>query len=115
MNQFIQAIDQSVELADNYSLTDEDDLLNHIFNTSPYQSKDEFVLANLSYHDAMEFAQSHEDFIEDSIYHLDSIGKLPISTNHSPAELAYHLAYEDMEIGTALLDELLYYRNRGRL
>jgi hypothetical protein len=38
-----------------------------------------------------------------------------VIVNFTPEELAYFLAYSNSEFGTKLLEELLYYKQLGRI
>ena len=110
MNQFTQSPNPIVK---GNELTEEQ-LLDHFIEQSQYTDLDDLIISNLSYHDAMEFVQATDDFANDAIEHLDYIGKLPL---HIPSitDLVHHLAYSDPAEGTALLNELLYYHEQGRI
>jgi len=60
MNQFIQALDSVLEHSDQYTEEVENDLLDHIFDNSPYQGASEFSKSNLSYYDALDMVQSDD-------------------------------------------------------
>ena len=56
----------------------------------------------------MEYIEFEYNSISDE--HLDIVLE-----NTTPDKVAYYLAYSNMEFGTELLDELLKYRELGRI
>lgn len=122
MNQFIEQLDNLVE---EQGLTEqqENDLIDHIFNTSVYQDANDFALANLNYWDGLNLVQSDDhyptavaEWLENQPLGMSEqfVEHLSESTK-SVESIVYTLAYEHTELGTKLLDELLYYRSKGRL
>jgi len=124
MNQFIYDYDESLEFEGGYiSESDEQELIEHILEESQYTDLDQFALSNVSYDDALNLVQSTDSF-NDDVYEWLSHQPNGISNqfvehlSESPKaveSVAYTLAYEYPELGTKLLQELLYYSNQGRL
>lgn len=56
----------------------------------------------------LEYTEFEHNSITDE--HLESVLE-----NTTPDKVAYYLAYTNMEFGTELLDELLKYRELGRI
>jgi len=115
MNRFINQLDELTGSADSFTEQDESELIEYLLEHSAYTDLDSFVIENISYNDAFEYCTSTDDFIPDCINHLDmndvNIPPNPDSIN----SFAYTLAYDNPEFGTKLLDELLYYRSKGRI
>ena len=78
------------------------------------QSITEFAKQNILPEDAQVVALTDEDFIE-HCKHLLTVDPESIDEHVNPVKYAYHLAFTNPELGTQLLDELLYYRNLGRI
>ena len=119
MNEYIKDYNFAVDL-DGISAEDELELINHILDKSSNTNLEEFAIANISYDDALTLVQSDDSFTGDAIYWLSNqpngISEAAFGTPDSTDELAYSLAYTYPEAGTALLDELLEYRNKyGRI
>ena len=115
MNQFINQFEELVEQT-GIAAEQESELIDHILESSVNTDEDEFIQSNLTYDDALEFVQQSDEFTQDCIDHLERCC-IPVRINtDSIKSLSYRLAYEDTEQGTALLNELLYYRdNLGRI
>lgn len=77
------------------------------------QDLSELLIKHVSKDDLISAVISKElvsDVVEEAGLSTDTI-----ASETNPEKLAYHLAYEDTELGTQLLNELLYYRSQGRI
>ena len=75
---------------------------------------EEFSKQNIIQRDVEALALADESFVE----HCASLVPIDfdsIDEHINPSKYAYHLAYSNPELATQLLDELLYYRNLGRI
>ena len=77
-------------------------------------SIEEFSKQNILQRDVEALALADESFVN----HCASL--VPVDFDSideyiNPSKYAYHLAYSNPELATQLLDELLYYRNLGRI
>lgn len=74
------------------------------------QSIESFAKSNITQSDAEDLAITNEEFVQQCANlapaNLDSI---------NPAKYAYYLAYSNPELGSQLLNELLYYREQNRI
>lgn len=74
------------------------------------QSIESFAKSNITQSDAEDLAITNEEFVQQCAnlapINLDAI---------EPSKYAYHLAYSNPELGTELLNELLYYREQNRI
>lgn len=124
MNQFINDYNDSLECAGFISKDEEQELIEYILEESQYTDMEEFTSTNITYDDALNLVQSSDSF-NDDVYewlsHQPSSGladhfvsELTESPN-AVESIAYSLAYEHTELGTKLLQELLYYQYQGRL
>ena len=111
MNPLIQ---QYEELLDSASITEEQEreFIDHIFNESDYTTAEEFAIKNISYYEALSIAQADDQFEADATEYIEGIDAIALP---EASKLAYHLAYTNTEYGITLLNELLYYRDKGRL
>jgi len=113
MNPFIEALNLVLEQTDQYTKEQEDELLDFIFDNSPYQDAHEFAEANISYYDALNLVQSNDCYLADAEDYV-STNSTNIVLPEDPDKLAYHLAYVDPEYGAKLFTELAYYQSKGR-
>ena len=75
---------------------------------------EEFSKQNILQGDVEALALADESFVQ----HCASLVPIDfdsIDEQIKPAKYAYHLAYSNHELATQLFDELLYYRNIGRI
>lgn len=107
-------------------------LSEHIYNFTDYQpwpdefevntaiehladmSIEQFSKQNILQSDVEALALADESFVN----HCASLVPVnfdSIDEHIEPDKYAYHLAYSNPELATQLLDELLYYRNLGRI
>ena len=119
MNPYITQFDELIEQSDCFTKEQEDELIEHIFSNSIYQSVDEFSKSHISYYDALDIVQSNDSYLDESIEYLTNQHRsilLPLLLDSvSMKDLAYYLAYSDIELGTELLTELEFYKSKGRL
>ena len=77
-------------------------------------SIEEFSKQNILQGDLEALALADESFVQ----HCASLVPIDfdsIDEHIKPDKYAYHLVYSNPELATKLLDELLYYRNIGRI
>lgn len=95
----------------------ENEVLEYIFDNSMHQDSDRYCKLNICQHDAEDLAIQSDNFIYDWI---NARSDFPFETFDSvieeyPDKYAYHLAYDNPLLATQLLDEMLYYRSKGRI
>ena len=115
MNQLIDHIDEFYE---QYVVTDsmEEELLLHILDNSQYTSLGDFTRSNITQDDAEAIALSNDYFIPDYFTsHTIHNDLITDAIRYHPEQFVHHLAFHNTELGTKLLEELLYYRSKGRL
>jgi len=78
------------------------------------KSIEEFSKENILQGDVEALALADDCFVKHCAS-LVSVDFDSIDTHIKPDKYAYHLAYSNPELATQLLDELLYYRNLGRI
>lgn len=101
-------------------------LLKHLVESSNNLTIEESVEALLGSHDLEELLIkyiSNEQILD--LVQMNSLtedvinsSEVPVRTllkELNPQQASYHLAFDDPELGTKLLDELLYYRKLGRI
>ena len=98
------------------STEEEYDLLNDLSDVLSTDAVERFVSENISYCDAVDIATSDDSFRAEylELNPLDSI-EIAEQVTRFPIEVAYHLANTAPAEATQLLDELLYYRKKGRI
>ena len=107
-------------------------LSEHIYNYTDYQpwpdesevneaiehlagmTIEEFSKHNILQSDVEALALADDSFVQHCAS-LVPIEYQSIDQHIEPDKYAYHLAYSNPELATQLLDELLYYRNLGRI
>ena len=75
---------------------------------------EEFSKQNILQCDVEALALADESFVQHCA-NLVPVEFDSIDQHIEPDKYAYHLAYSNPELATQLLDELLYYRNLGRI
>jgi hypothetical protein len=73
----------------------------------------DFAKSHISYEDALEVAQSDDQFYDDFMPRSDE----PIvdAIIAAPKDTVYSLVFSHPDTATAILNELLYYRDKGRI
>jgi hypothetical protein len=115
MNQLINRINEFYE---QYVVTDsmEEELLLHILDNSQYTSLADFTSSNISQDDAEAIALSNKYLIPDYLASNGIDFDLIIEAiKDKPEVFAHYLAFHNSELGKQLLDELLFYRSKGRV
>ena len=87
-----------------------DDLREQVLNEDVLVS---FVRSNISYDDALEVAQSNDQFYVDFMERTEDFVIDEVVA--SPKDLVYSLVYDHPDVATSILNELIYYRNKGRI
>ena len=77
-------------------------------------SIEEFSKQNILQGDVEALALADDSFVQHCAS-LVPVEYQSINQHIEPDKYAYHLAYSNPELATQLLDELLYYRNLGRI
>ena len=77
-------------------------------------SIEEFSKQNILQCDVEALALADDSFVQHCAS-LVPVEYQSIDQHIEPDKYAYHLAYSNPELATQLLDELLYYRNLGRI
>lgn len=96
--------------------SEEVELVDHILSKSDYTTPKLYSLSNLTTDDAVQLLQNDANIHK--LLKVVNIGnkELEVILNSiKPDKFSYFLAYEEPELATKLLDELLYYRNLGRI
>lgn len=108
LSDLVQAADLSTEKA--Y------DLLNSLSEVLSTDAVERFVRENISYYHAVDIATSDDSFRAEylELNPLDSI-EIAEQVTRFPIEVAYHLTHTAPIEATQLIDELLYYRKKGRI
>ena len=75
---------------------------------------EEFSKHNILQSDVEALALADDSFVQHCAS-LVPVEYQSIDEHIEPDKYAYHLAYSNPELATQLLDELLYYRNLGRI
>ena len=75
---------------------------------------EEFSKHNILQSDVEALALADDSFVQHCAS-LVPVEYQSIDKHIEPNKYAYHLAYSNPELATQLLDELLYYRNLGRI
>lgn len=106
-----------VEHIDNYTdyqdWPDEPEVIKAIEHLAK-MSIEQFSKQNILQRDVEALALADDCFVKHCAS-LVSVDFDSIDTHIKPDKYAYHLAYSNPELATQLLDELLYYRNLGRI
>jgi len=115
MNEFIRQYDDLVE-SHGISEDQELELIKHILSESEHTSTEEFAKSYITSEDAIDLVFSNERAIADYLEYnpLNHQHIVDAITEH-PEQFAYTIAYKYPLLGTELIEELLYYRSKGRL
>ena len=100
----------------NLDNSEEVELVDHILSKSDYNSIELYSKSNLTTDDAIELLQDNTNIYK--LLEVVDIGNKELEviiTSIEPSKFSYFLAYEEPELATQLLDELLYYRKLGRI
>jgi hypothetical protein len=94
-------------------LDDTLELLESIAEAVNCDALSDFAKSHISYEHALEVVQSDDQFYDDFMPKSDE----PIidAIVATPKDTAYSLVYGSPETATAILNELLYYRDKGRI
>ena len=90
------------------------ELVDHIFDEYNHYFLHEYCSSRISADDAATVAFTNPSVCDD-YFESHPIDPELITNHLSIKELAYHLAFTEPSKATELLDELLYYRNHGRI
>ena len=89
------------------------DLLESISEALTSDVLSDFVKCNISYEDALEIVQSDDHFYDEFMPKSDeSIIDAIIA---APKDTVYSIVFSKPDTATAILNELLYYRDKGRI
>lgn len=102
------------EYINNYPDWPDESEVNEAIELLAGMSIEEFSKQNIIQRDVEALALADESFVQ----HCASLIPIDfdsIDQHIEPNKYAYHLAYSNPELATQLLDELLYYRNLGRI
>ena len=92
------------------------DSINTLFDNITFTDKQSFAREYILQEDAEVIALSNKYFISDYVEHTGlSMELVATAITAHPEHLAYHLAYSEPILATQLLEELLYYRDQGRI
>lgn len=102
------------EYINNYPDWPDESEVNEAIELLAGMSIEEFSKQNIIQRDVEALALADESFVQ----HCASLIPIDfdsIDQHIEPNKYAYHLAYSNPELATQLIDELLYYRNLGRI
>ena len=102
------------EYINNYPDWPDESEVNKAIELLADMSIEEFSKQNIIQDDVEALALADDWFVQ----HCASLVPIDfdsIDEHINPNKYAYHLAYSNPELATQLLDELLYYRNLGRI
>ena len=96
---------------------DEQEALNVIFEGSDFIiDRKQFARESITQEDAEAIALSNKYFINDYVERGNlSMELVALAITNHPEQLAHHLTYSEPVLATQLLEELLYYRDKGRI
>ena len=89
------------------------ELLETISEALPKDVLSDFVKSNISYYDALEVVQTDDQFYVDFMERTEDLAIDEVVTN--PKDLVYSLVYDHPDVASSILNELIYYRNKGRI
>jgi hypothetical protein len=94
-------------------MDDTKELLESIAEAVNCDALSDFAKAHISYEHALEVVQSDDQFYDDFMPKSDE----PIidAVIAAPKDTVYSLVFSHPDTATAILNELLYYRNKGRI
>ena len=102
------------EYINNYPDWPDESEVNEAIELLADMSIEEFSKQNIIQRDVEALALADESFVQHCA-NLVPVEFDSIDQHIEPDKYAYHLAYSNPELATQLLDELLYYRNLGRI
>jgi hypothetical protein len=111
--QLVQAFYDTTSVND----ADEQEALNIIFECSDFiLHRQDFAKQHILPEDAEVIALSNKYFISDNVENGNlSMELVTTAFAVHPEYLAHHLAFTEPTLATQLLEELLYYRTKGRI
>ena len=97
----------------NLSATEQSALLDGLVDYFDRDALSDFVKSHISYEDALQVVQSDDQFYDDFMPKSDE----PITDAivAAPKDVAYSLVFSHPNAASQLFEELLYYRNKGRI
>ena len=96
--------------------TDEDliALVDYVLEQVDPNTKEQYFMDSIGSANAADVAFANESVCQD-YFESHQLGSELILRNLPIKELAYHLAFTELEKATQLLNELLYYRTNGQM
>ena len=89
------------------------DLLESISEALTSDVLSDFVKCNISYEDALEIVQSDDHFYDEFMPKSDEL--IIDAIVAAPKDTVYSIVFSKPDTATAILNELLYYRDKGRI
>ena len=89
------------------------DLLESISEVLTSDVLSDFVKCNISYEDALEIVQSDDHFYDEFMPKSDE--SIIDAIVAAPKDTVYSIVFSKPDTATAILNELLYYRDKGRI
>jgi hypothetical protein len=95
------------------SMDETKDLLESISEALTSDVLSDFVKCNISYEDALEIVQSDDHFYDEFMPKSDE--SILDAIVAAPKDTVYSIVFSKPDTATAILNELLYYRDKGRI
>ena len=95
------------------SMDETKDLLESISEVLTSDVLSDFVKCNISYEDALEIVQSDDHFYDEFMPKSDE--SIIDAIVAAPKDTVYSIVFSEPDTATAILNELLYYRDKGRI
>ena len=95
------------------SMDETKDLLESISEVLTSDVLSDFVKCNISYEDALEIVQSDDHFYDEFTPKSDE--SIIDAIVAAPKDTVYSIVFSKPDTATAILNELLYYRDKGRI
>jgi hypothetical protein len=95
------------------SMDETKDLLESISEALTSDVLSDFVKCNISYEDALEIVQSDDHFYDEFMPKSDE--SIIDAIVAAPKDTVYSIVFSKPDTATAILNELLYYRDKGRI
>lgn len=95
------------------SMDETKDLLESISEVLTSDVLSDFVKCNISYEDALEIVQSDDHFYDEFMPKSDE--SIIDAIVAAPKDTVYSIVFSKPDTATAILNELLYYRDKGRI
>jgi hypothetical protein len=89
------------------------ELLESVAEVLPNDALYDFAKSHISYEDALEVVQSNDHFYDDFMPKSDE--PITDAITAAPKDTVYSLVYTAPDTATTILNELLYYRDKGRI